>query len=186
MNSGLMNFNLPKQYEWISKEPAPAIFREALKLYGTKETKGNASNPQILMWANEIKNYLGIEYNSDSMPWCGLFIGICAKRAFYNPPPICLRAKSWLKFGRDVDTPMFGDILVFERPQGGHVGLYIAEDETSFYVLGGNQSDKVCIVPINKDRIISARRCIWKVKQPENVRQIFIKPTGEILSTNER
>jgi cell wall-associated NlpC family hydrolase len=37
---------------------------------------------------------------------------------------------------------MLGDVLVFRRGGGGHVALYVGEDEEAFHVLGGNQADR--------------------------------------------
>ena len=34
----------------------------------------------------------------------------------------CIRAKEWVKFGNPVKQAMLGDILVFDRKNGGHVG----------------------------------------------------------------
>ena len=67
---------------------------------------------------------------------------------------------------------------------GGHVGLYIADDESCYHVLGGNQSNQVNIIRIAKDRLVAIRRPIYNI-QPENVRRIEMAATGE-LSANEQ
>lgn len=36
----------------------------------------------------------------------------------------------------------------------GHVGFYVGEDAKGYYVLGGNQGDKVSVVRIAKDRLL--------------------------------
>ena len=48
-------------------------------------------------------------------------------------------------------------VLVFERGSGGHVGFAIGQDDTHFFVLGGNQSDAVTIARIAKSRLLGAR-----------------------------
>ena len=71
---------LPSQYAWLTKlSPLPRMIEEALKLYGTTEVSGSRNNPQILAWADEV----GLEavYTADSIPWCGLFMAVVAKRA---------------------------------------------------------------------------------------------------------
>ena len=58
-------------------------------------------------------------------------------------------ARNWLLFGRDT-KPVTGAVLIFERGFGGHVGFAVGQDDTHFYVLGGNQSDAITIARIAK------------------------------------
>ena len=174
--------SLPLEYEWLSKiQVPPKMIAEALKLYGTKETVGDADNPEILNWAKE----LGLNsYLHDSIAWCGLFIAIVAKRAGKDVVKDPLWAANWLKFGNPANEAMLGDVLVFKRPGGNHVGLYVAEDATTYHVLGGNQSDKVCIARILKSRCRGFRRPIFKTAKPESVKKVIVSSTG-IISDNE-
>lgn len=169
-------------YEYLKKIKLPKIIAEAMKLYGVKEIKGNKHNPVILGWAKE----LGVDkiYNADEIPWCGLFMAVVVKRAGYEPVKNFLWALSWKSFGTEQKTAMLGDILVFKREGGGHVGIYVGEDKDCYHVLGGNQGDAVSIVRILKSRCVAIRRCPWKIKQPDTVTRIFLSPTGNI-STNE-
>lgn len=170
------------KYSDLKNIKAPKILVEAIKLYGTKEIVGPQHNPKIIQWADE----LGLKktYTNDEIPWCGLFIGICAKRAGKQLVKSPLWARDWSNWGTKVDVAMLGDVLVFSRNGGGHVGLYVGEDEKAYHVLGGNQGDQVCVVRINKDRCIAIRRTKWKTAQPEEVKQIFLDAKGN-LSTNE-
>jgi len=177
--------DLPKQYRFLMYEgKSPAILREGLKLYGTKEFIGEKNNPEILAWAREIRDKVGLEYKADSTPWCGLYCGVVVHRAGYEPPFLCIRAKEWLDFGKPVSNAMLGDILVFERKGGGHVGIYVGEDKHCYHVLGGNQGDEVSIVRMDKTRCIGGRRPIWKIVQPPNVRKVILDAAGKI-SHNE-
>jgi len=176
--------SLPDAYRWLLKEPGPKILLHALRLYGTIETPGQADNPIIISWAKEVGSKVGMLYKDDSIPWCGLFIAVCAIRSGYVPPDISVRAGEWSKFGNPVNEPMLGDILVFQRTGGGHVGLYVGEDADCYHVLGGNQGDAVSIVRILKSRCIGIRRSHWKIKQPSNVRRIILDSKGKI-SDNE-
>lgn len=180
---------IPDAYRWLSKEPAPKLLLEALKLYGTKEIRGDDNNPVILGWAAEVGGWVAEYYKADSIPWCGLFVGVCAGRAGFPFGQKMLGAKNWIGWGNPVDLPagqhpMLGDVLVFVRDGGGHVGIYVGEDDQAYHVLGGNQSDAVTIARIAKDRLLAARRCPWKVAQPQNVRRVFLKAQGG-LSENE-
>jgi uncharacterized protein (TIGR02594 family) len=136
---------LPSRYGWLAREPGPKMIVEALKLYGTLETPGSVNNPTIIAWAKEVGGEVEDIYKADSIPWCGLFMAVVAKRAGKEIPKHPLWALSWSAFGAKVPDAALGDVLVFVRNGGGHVGLYVGEDASAFHVLGGNQSDRVCI-----------------------------------------
>lgn len=175
-------------YSYISAIPfKPRHIEEALELYGLKETPGEASNPKIIAWDEEI-GYKGI-YSKDSTPWCGLFVAVCLHRAGrplldsadkYN----VLRALQWANWGVPVSPAMFGDLLVFQREGGGHVGFYVGEDEVCYHVLGGNQSDMVNVTRIAKARLVASVRPPYN-NQPESVRRIWLSAKGDV-STNEK
>lgn len=174
---------LPPAYRWIDEmRPLPRIVAAACQLYGTIETPGAADNPVILDWAKEAG--LSKAYSSDAVPWCGLFMALIAKRAGKDAPAKPLWARSWSRFGIASPQAALGDVLVFARAKGGgHVGLYIGEDETALHVLGGNQADAVSIVRIAKSRCIAIRRPIYRV-QPASVVPVHLAASG-VISTNE-
>jgi hypothetical protein len=64
------------------------------------------------------------------------------------------------------------------------VGLYVGEDVSAYHVLGGNQSDRVMIKRIAKNRLLGIRRCPWRVNEPVNVKPVKLAASGS-LSTNE-
>ncbi len=170
---------LPSKYAWLAKEGAPRTLVEALKLYATHE-KGN--NPVILGWAKEVG--LDKVYKHTSVAWCGLFAAVVAKRAGWEPVASPLWARNWSKFGTAARVPMLGDVLVFSRGTGGHVGFYVGEDTGHFHVLGGNQSDAVTITRIAKSRLLAARQPAWRIAAPANRRVIKMAASGPV-STNE-
>lgn len=98
-------------------------------------------------------------------------MAICAKRAGKPLAKVPLQALSWAAWGAPSRTPSLGDVLVFVRAGGGHVGLYVGEDATHFHVLGGNQSDAVNIKRIERTRFVGARRH-YSIAPPPNVRVI--------------
>jgi uncharacterized protein (TIGR02594 family) len=173
---------LPAQYAWLANEPGPKMIVEALKLFGTVEGAGAKDNPTILAWAKEVG--LSDTYSHDSIPWCGLFLAVVAKRAGKEVVKSPLWALSWGEFGKAAEGgAMLGDVLTFKRDGGGHVALYVGEDTGAYHCLGGNQSDKVCITRIAKHRLYRIRRPAYNV-QPANVRRIMLSAGGK-LSTNE-
>ena len=172
---------LPAKYQWLNKEPAPPILVQARHLFGIVEVKGDGSNPLIMSWAKETG--LTSMYSDDSVPWCGLFMAACAKRAGEPVPPLALRALNWANYGAPARFAMLGDVLTFKRDGGGHVGLYVGDDKDAYHVLGGNQSDQVCITRIAKTRLYAIRRSLYK-ERPPNVRVIKLEASGE-LSHNE-
>jgi uncharacterized protein (TIGR02594 family) len=172
-------------YDYLRKEKSPKILVMAIKFIGVAEILGTKHNPTILGWAKE----LGIDkvYNSDEIAWCGLFIAyVCHKSNVETnlTPKEALWALNWNKFGKKQSVAMLGDILTFKRKSGGHVGIYVGEDDDCYHVLGGNQGNKVSIVRIEKTRLSQIRRTNWKISQPKNIRVIKIESNG-LISQNE-
>lgn len=169
-------------YDFLDHIPdLPRIVKIGLSFLGTREIKGAKHNETILSWANETG--LDKVYSSDEIAWCGLFVAMVIKRSGREPVENPLWARNWATWGAKADKGMLGDILVFKRNSGGHVGIYIAEDSSCFHVLGGNQSDAVTITRIEKSRCIAIRRPLYR-NQPGSVKQYLVSASGEI-SENE-
>lgn len=183
--------NLPTQYQWLTKlKGLPNTIKLALAEYGVQEVVGKGSNKTIIGWRDEL-NQAGVKvvgYSDDDIPWCGLFAAIITIRRMKNPAEVVkepLWARNWARYGvqQKFSQPGLGDILVFERGSGGHVGFYVAEDATAYHVLGGNQSNRVSIARVAKDRCIAARRPPY-VTVPAAVKPYRVASAGS-LSTNE-
>lgn len=170
------------KYNYLKKISSPKVISEAMRYYGVSEIKGKASNPTIMQWAKNV----GVEkiYTNDDIAWCGLFVAQVVKKAGFEVVDQPLWALNWRKFGTAQKIAMLGDVLVFKRDQGGHVGFYVGEDKDYFHVLGGNQRDQVNIMRIAKNRCVGIRRCNWKIAQPNTVKQYHLSATG-VISTNE-
>jgi len=178
---------LPTKYKWLeSIADRPWLIDEALKLYGTLEVAGAGNNKDIISWAKDLGGWEAKSYTKDSIPWCGLFAAIVCKRAKKTVVKNYLRAMAWSSWDKAInaDEVGLGDILVFSRNGGGHVGFYVAEDDTAYHVLGGNQSDSVNITRIAKSRLYSCQRAAYNVT-PKSVKKYFMSATGA-LSTNEQ
>ena len=169
----------------IGVEPDLPWYEEARRLLGVKEVSGSGSNKQILDWAKD----LDIHYSGDDVPWCGLFVAHCigATLPSEDLPANPLGARNWRKFGRKCE-PTKGCILVFWRTDpvnsfNGHVGFYAGEDDDSFYVLGGNQSDKVSIARVAKARFLEARFPSTAAFGERKI--VRLTPTSDPFSTDE-
>ena len=151
---------LPPAYRWLAVAGTlPRMLREGLALYGVCERAGAGDNPVILDWAREA----GVTgYRADAVPWCGLYLAVVAMRAGWAVPAAPLWALNWGRFGVAADRPMLGDVLTFVRPGGGHVALYVGEDDAAYHVLGGNQGDQVGFARIARGRLRAARRPAYR------------------------
>ncbi len=155
----------------------PRHLRIALSYDGLKEKPGTTNNPTIMKMAEEIG--CARIYKADSMPWCALFVSAVLKQAgrevFTKDLYDNLRALSFLKWGVDVTETggEIGDILVFRRKGGGHVGFYVGESKTHFLTFGGNQGDAVNIVALPKRDCVGIRRPAYNNKPSGVVKAIF-------------
>ncbi len=163
----------------------PAWLKAARAKLGTREAPGAANSPTIMGWAKRLgTKVLGIAYNADSVPWCGVFVAACMQEARLPSAPIAVRASAWATYGQKLrfDRLAPGAILVFQRTGGGHVGFYVGEDTTAYHVLGGNQGDAVTIMRIEKVRCVAAR---WPVGEPVIGGPVRLSTAGVPLSRNE-
>ncbi len=177
-----MTVALPKAYAWLDAiDVPPKMIVEARALYGVLETPGNGDNATIMGWARELG--LSKVYSHDSIPWCGLFAAYICLKASKPVPAAPLWALNWAKWADDGGQPDLGDILVFVRPGGGHVGLYVGEDSQAYHVMGGNTHDAVSIARIDKHRLYAVRQPHYTTK-PASARPHVLSATGS-LSDNE-
>lgn len=180
---------IPQQYKWLLDIPVlPKMVAAGVELMqqNTKEIPGAGSNPVIMALAKEA----GVSdiYKSDETAWCAVAQTALALRAAKDVPFTGydrLRAKSFLQFGAEVINPVLGDTLVFTRTGGGHVGIYIAEDEKCYHVMGGNQSNEYNITRIEKKRLSGVRRPVYKSGMPASATRRYVSPNGTTISKNE-
>lgn len=180
---------LPQQYQWLAKTKSlPNTIKECIKLHGTQEVVGKGSNKTIIGWRDELNQAGAVVsgYSDDDLAWCGLFAAIITYRRMKRATEVVkspLWARNWLKYGVRPQEPGLGDVLVFERGSGGHVGFYVGEDINCYHVFGGNQSDSVTITRIQKKRLLGARRPIY-TEVPKSVKPYWLSASGAV-STNE-
>lgn len=173
-------FGVLREGQAPAADAEPAWLIEARSLMGTKEIPGPKHNSWIAKgWAR-----LGASwFNDDETPWCGLFVAHCIEAAGLSYPGkgMFARALSWATWGKPCGL-LLGGVAVFGRTGGGHVGFLVGQNESHLYILGGNQSNAVNIMPIAKTRLVAIRwpseRALGTAKAP--------RMTGGTVSVNER
>lgn len=144
-------------------------------------------NTKIVGWAKyTIGGWIGTYFtNAHTIPWCGLYVATMLKKAGQLIiGDKSLGALNWATWGQKVEVgkASIGTLLVFSRPGGGHVGFYVGEDATAYYVLGGNESDAVRIERIAKNRCVALR---WPVGPAPIPAPVMMAANGTPISTNE-
>lgn len=170
----------------IEPPAEPIWMREARRYLGLAEIPGPKSNPIIIGWAKRLGGWIAGFYTDDDIPWCGLFIGtvIATTLPAELLPANPLGALNWSKFGRPLSKPSLGAIMTFRRPGGGHVGIYAGEDATHYHILGGNQSNKVSITRVDKNRLDAIRWPSTGTEAPAG-KPVLLSPSGAPVSRNE-
>lgn len=133
----------------------PMWLLKAKQYTGLKEIPGPTHNSNIVSWLRDLKAW----WSEDETPWCGTFVAHCLKASSQPIPKLWFRAKEWANYGSNLSPSKLssGAILVFDRKGGGHVGFYVGEDETHYHVLGGNQSNGVNVMRLEKARLVASR-----------------------------
>lgn len=134
---------------------------------GTLETPGPKSNPKVLAFFKDV----GCSWvKGDDTAWCGAYLGAILKRSGIEPlpPSKVLGARNWERWGERLEQPLLGCIGVKRRQGGeawqGHVGLVVAANQTTVWMLGGNQSDSVSIAPFSRWQFTAF---VWPEGQPK-------------------
>lgn len=136
------------------------VLTEALKRIGIKGMSGKTNNsPSVVEW---LKRLIPGAVD-DEVNWCSAFAHDVVTDALgIELPQIDASARSWLKYGIPTETPQMGDMVIFwrEDPQSwkGHIAIYIRDNGTYVWVLGGNQSNMVSISPYEKSKVLGYRK----------------------------
>lgn len=149
--------------QWVSRDflkpfvelPEPKWLTIARGELGVKEWYGGKDNPRIV----EYHQTCSLKATDDETPWCSALVNWCMIQAgLYGTNSAA--AISWMQWG--VAIPLAqglpGDIAVFARTGGNHVGFHLSHDDNAIRVLGGNQSDEVNIATFSRVRFLGLRR----------------------------
>jgi uncharacterized protein (TIGR02594 family) len=139
----------------------------AQRFVGIKEIPGAKDNDQILAMLRLDQKWPA----NDEVPWCSAFMNYITW-LLRLPRSKSLRARSWLLIGRPIvleeAEPGF-DVVILKRGGAnqpgpevidakGHVGLYAGREGQKILMLGGNQSDSVCVARYPASRLLGIRR----------------------------
>jgi len=125
----------------------PIWFAVAKGEIGQKEAPAGADNPRI----TEYFTWTSLGAQPDSVAWCGAFVAFCLGTAgVLRKGSGSARAADWMMFGKALDAPARGCIVVLE-PQAagasGHVGFLDRIEDRVVHLLGGNQAEAVNVAP---------------------------------------
>lgn len=131
-------------------------------LMGLREIKGSKHEPIIV----EAFKLVGAGWiQNDEEAWCGAIMGLCCIRTGYqtpNPTWTSIRAKAWSDVGQSIPiaSAKKGDLVVVGRTGGFHVAFvhYVNPATRKLSILGGNQSDSVCVQPRTFADVVACRR----------------------------
>jgi uncharacterized protein (TIGR02594 family) len=121
-----------------SRKTSSSLFTEAKKYEGMSEKLNS----------KQLNEFIGSHFTQGKdvkdEPWCAAFVNaVLDAQGFVGTKSPS--AKSFLNYGVSI-TPSEakpGDIVVFERPGGGHVAFFVKLEGDMITILGGNQSDSV-------------------------------------------
>jgi uncharacterized protein (TIGR02594 family) len=140
----------------------PSWTRRARRYLGVKETPGPRSTAEINRFHSFTRAGPVKEGDSDAVHWCSSF-QCCVFEEEGIRSPRSKSAIDWLKWGRELDAPQIGCIMVIKRrdpanPRARHVTQYVGVDgQGRFLGLGGNQGNAVSIHPYDRNDIESFR-----------------------------
>lgn len=144
--------------------PKPKVQSIGMKVYniaksriGITEWAGSKHNPEILkMFADSGNSWV----KDDETAWCAAFVASVLLEAGVEHTGK-LNARSYMDWGVATSTPKPGDVVVFWRGSEdgwqGHVAFYHGKNEAGIWVIGGNQGNKVSLVPYSEARLLGYR-----------------------------
>ena len=106
---------------------------------------------EALKWMGATSRQVGVPYPD---LWCADFVNFVLRRTGH-PTTNSRAAKSFLDYGKRIDSPRVGAIVVLVRGNGGHVGIVRGTDGAgNIIVISGNHGNKVWESPYPKSRVL--------------------------------
>jgi uncharacterized protein (TIGR02594 family) len=129
---------------------------------GVMEIPGVENHPMILSFYNYTTLKGSKLAQNEATPWCSAFACAVMEQAGIKSTRSAA-ARSWLKWGRELESPRPGCIVVFDssdptNKNAAHVAfLWGDRADDRVDVLGGNQRNKVCVAPYLRSDVIGYR-----------------------------
>lgn len=125
---------------------------------GVHEIDGPSSNPRIIEYLSTVVPITSeIKEDAPNVDWATGFVAWSLSKAKISGP-IGMDPLNWLNWGRALDVPVEGCVVVLTFAHGGsHVGFYIGESDGLVSTLGGNQDNMVSIKRYLKTRVKAYR-----------------------------
>jgi uncharacterized protein (TIGR02594 family) len=119
---------------------------------GDKKDSVFAIGLEALKWVGATSRQVGVPYPE---LWCADFINFILRRTGHTTTN-SRAAKSFLDYGKRIDSPRVGAIVVLTRGRnGGHVGIVRGTDGAgNIIVISGNHGNKVWESPYPKSRVL--------------------------------
>jgi len=99
----------------------PAWLAVARAELGVRELPGTPDNPRIIKYWNDAK-LASVADGQDEVPWCAAFVGAMLARS-QIPHSGKANARSYEAWGRKLNSPVLGCVVVFSRPPHAWQGL---------------------------------------------------------------
>lgn len=133
---------------------------KAMAERGIKELTGSAHSERII----EYHRHTSLGATDDETPWCSSFLCWLFETLDITSPKSAA-SLSWLRWGKVLDTPRRGCVVILERldangdviPNRGHCGLWVGATDTTVQILGGNQRNKVGVNDFPIQRVVGYR-----------------------------
>ena len=140
----------------MPNESDPVWMSTAEAELGLAEFPGALHNNRIL----EYHDTTGLNAEDDETPWCSSFVNWVFKQHGIAGTNSAV-ARSWLHFGDKLVQPRRGAVVVLWRgsptSSKGHVGFYDHQAGDRFWLLAGNQNNRVCIDDFPNMKVLDYR-----------------------------
>jgi uncharacterized protein (TIGR02594 family) len=132
----------------------PEWVKIAHKELGQHEIPGPEENHHIVKYFKSVG--AKENYRDDIDDWASAFVEWSLNQAGVAGPKSD-HPLAWLSWGRSIDRPTIGCIVIMSFSGLSHVGFYFGEDVDFVRVLGGNQDDAVHIFRYPKNSVLAYR-----------------------------
>jgi len=185
-------------------KPRSWVGPKTWRLLHEPEFKKITVSPNDLPWMIEAKKALGRHEVQDNLwlrkwlasdshalgdpakfPWCGDFVETPIRLTLFDEPiPVNpYWALNWRKFGVP-SRPTYGCVASIKRTGGGHVMFLVGQDSSRYYALGGNQSNKSSVVPVDKSRFVP-QSFRWPSTYPQRPLHLPHMSSSDLSNTRE-